>query len=215
MGSIKWNEVTWYSRLIAIVFFLGVVPAIAFDIGSQIGQMSSEAASPVYIETSHTVSGYKQAFRGGLIPASWSEYGNGFSSSVTPINDEKGIVGAGNQAYAQRVIDSISPYQIVFSDVPYSRVDIFQITPQLREKLIQKARDSHSYTTQDFGQNSFDVISFPDKGEGTPDAMYIHQFSGTNTESADILLYIVYPSDYASFRKSVARYFSTLGGSSN
>ena len=61
-----------------------------------------------------------------------------------------------------------------------------------REKLIQKARDSHSYTTQDFGQNSFDVISFPDKGEGTPDAMYIHQFSGTNTESADILLYKPY-----------------------
>jgi hypothetical protein len=32
---IKWNEITWYSRLGAIILFLGVVPALSFYIGIQ------------------------------------------------------------------------------------------------------------------------------------------------------------------------------------
>ncbi len=31
--EIEWNKVTWYSRLLALVLFLGVIPAIAFYIG--------------------------------------------------------------------------------------------------------------------------------------------------------------------------------------
>jgi hypothetical protein len=30
---IKWNEVTWYSKLAAIIFFVGIFPALSFYIG--------------------------------------------------------------------------------------------------------------------------------------------------------------------------------------
>lgn len=43
-SKIQWNEITWYSRLIAIVIFFGVVPAVSFYIGTQ------------YQETLNTVS---------------------------------------------------------------------------------------------------------------------------------------------------------------
>jgi hypothetical protein len=32
---IKWNEVTWYSRLGALILFLAVIPALSFYIGTQ------------------------------------------------------------------------------------------------------------------------------------------------------------------------------------
>jgi hypothetical protein len=32
---ISFNKVTWYSKLLAIVFFLGVMPALSFYIGMQ------------------------------------------------------------------------------------------------------------------------------------------------------------------------------------
>jgi hypothetical protein len=34
-SGIKWNEVTWYSKLGAMILFLGVVPALCFYIGIQ------------------------------------------------------------------------------------------------------------------------------------------------------------------------------------
>ena len=33
--GIRWNEVTWYSRILSIIFLIGVVPAIAFYLGIQ------------------------------------------------------------------------------------------------------------------------------------------------------------------------------------
>jgi hypothetical protein len=35
VSGIKWHEVTWYSKLGAIILFLGVVPALCFYIGTQ------------------------------------------------------------------------------------------------------------------------------------------------------------------------------------
>ncbi len=34
-AGVKWNEVTWYSKLGAVIFFLGVVPLLCFYIGIQ------------------------------------------------------------------------------------------------------------------------------------------------------------------------------------
>ena len=31
--KIKWNKVTWYSKLAAIIFFIGVLPATTFYLG--------------------------------------------------------------------------------------------------------------------------------------------------------------------------------------
>lgn len=39
MSEIKWNEVTWYSRLGAIMLFLVVVPTLSFYIGMQYGAL--------------------------------------------------------------------------------------------------------------------------------------------------------------------------------
>jgi hypothetical protein len=32
---IKWNEYTWYSKMAAIIFFLGIFPMITFYIGME------------------------------------------------------------------------------------------------------------------------------------------------------------------------------------
>jgi hypothetical protein len=32
---IKWNEYTWYSKLAALIFFIGVMPILTFYIGVQ------------------------------------------------------------------------------------------------------------------------------------------------------------------------------------
>ncbi len=32
---IKWNEYTWYSKLAAVIFFIGVLPVLTFYIGTQ------------------------------------------------------------------------------------------------------------------------------------------------------------------------------------
>lgn len=36
----KWNEVTWYSRLLAFIFFFGVVPALSFYMGMRYVEIS-------------------------------------------------------------------------------------------------------------------------------------------------------------------------------
>lgn len=43
--QIKWNEVTWYSKFLAIIFFLGVLPVLAFCIGMQYEKVAKEANS--------------------------------------------------------------------------------------------------------------------------------------------------------------------------
>lgn len=38
-AHIQWNKVTWYSRLVAIVVFVGIIPTLTFIIGMQYGQL--------------------------------------------------------------------------------------------------------------------------------------------------------------------------------
>ena len=33
MAAMEWNEVTWYSRIIAILLFVGILPVLNFYIG--------------------------------------------------------------------------------------------------------------------------------------------------------------------------------------
>jgi hypothetical protein len=45
---IKWNEVTWYSRLGALILFIGIVPALSFYIGNQYARtITLNTISPV------------------------------------------------------------------------------------------------------------------------------------------------------------------------
>ena len=37
--GIQWHEVTWYSKLSAIILFIGVIPALCFYIGEQYGEV--------------------------------------------------------------------------------------------------------------------------------------------------------------------------------
>ena len=45
-SGIRWNEVTWYSRLAAIFLFLGVVPVLCFYIGLQYGFARQSLLTP-------------------------------------------------------------------------------------------------------------------------------------------------------------------------
>jgi hypothetical protein len=38
---IEWNTITWYSRLAAIVFFVGILPVLNFYIGVQYQQTTA------------------------------------------------------------------------------------------------------------------------------------------------------------------------------
>ncbi len=52
-SGIRWNEVTWYSRLGAIFLFLGIVPALCFYIGTQY-QAVRDAEYPPKVELSQS-----------------------------------------------------------------------------------------------------------------------------------------------------------------
>jgi hypothetical protein len=45
---IKWNEVTWYSRLGALILFLAIVPALCFYIGTQYELTVSYSVIPAH-----------------------------------------------------------------------------------------------------------------------------------------------------------------------
>ena len=51
----KWNEVTWYSRLGAVILFLAIVPMLAFYIGMRYGQLT-EISNIYNAEPVHTTS---------------------------------------------------------------------------------------------------------------------------------------------------------------
>ena len=52
--GIKWNEVTWYSKLAAIVVLLGMVPTLCFYIGAQYELTKKVFISPVSSQNSVT-----------------------------------------------------------------------------------------------------------------------------------------------------------------
>lgn len=39
--TVEWNTITWYSRLAAIVFFVGILPVLNFYIGVQYQQTTA------------------------------------------------------------------------------------------------------------------------------------------------------------------------------
>jgi len=47
--NIKWNEVTWYSKLLSVIFLLGVVPVLTFYIGTQYEQEVTADISPTTV----------------------------------------------------------------------------------------------------------------------------------------------------------------------
>ena len=50
---IKFNEVTWYSKLAAIVFFIGALPALTFYIGTEY-EKTKEVTMPLTVTTPAT-----------------------------------------------------------------------------------------------------------------------------------------------------------------
>ena len=49
--GIRWNEVTWYSKLLSIIFLLGVVPVLAFYIGVQYEDLQIQKTQGVEKQT--------------------------------------------------------------------------------------------------------------------------------------------------------------------
>ena len=46
--KIEFNTVTWYSKLAAVIFFIGVLPVLSFYIGKQYGEVISLSQTPIY-----------------------------------------------------------------------------------------------------------------------------------------------------------------------
>jgi hypothetical protein len=46
--KIVFNEVTWYSKLAAVIFFIGVLPVLTFCIGKQYGEVMALSNQPIY-----------------------------------------------------------------------------------------------------------------------------------------------------------------------
>lgn len=84
MKKIVFNEVTWYSKLAAIIVFVGLIPALMFYIGKEYGEVTALADIPAYVAvdqpivTAHTVSPIPAS-----VPAS-SENLKFFSTLVPP-----------------------------------------------------------------------------------------------------------------------------------
>ncbi|HVM73765.1 MAG TPA: hypothetical protein VMU13_02740 [Candidatus Paceibacterota bacterium] len=49
--GIKWNEVTWYSRLLAIILFIGVIPTLFFYIGMQYEAIEGKSTTSPTIQS--------------------------------------------------------------------------------------------------------------------------------------------------------------------
>jgi hypothetical protein len=43
---IKWNEVTWYSKLLAVILFIIIIPLWAFYLGIQVGEVRALKSAP-------------------------------------------------------------------------------------------------------------------------------------------------------------------------
>jgi hypothetical protein len=48
--GVQWYEVTWYSKLLTIIFCFGIFPALAFYIGTQYQQTKDVIESTVTIQ---------------------------------------------------------------------------------------------------------------------------------------------------------------------
>ena len=48
---VQWNEITWYSRMAAIVFFVGVLPILNFYIGIQYQRTDNALEESVAAQT--------------------------------------------------------------------------------------------------------------------------------------------------------------------
>lgn len=68
---IKWNEVTWYSKFLAILFFIGVLPVLCFYIGKEYGEVKQQVEM-VEIATSEP----QEKVATGADIAEWKTYQN-------------------------------------------------------------------------------------------------------------------------------------------
>lgn len=53
--KISFNTVTWYSKLAAVIVFVGLVPALMFYIGKEYGEVTTLAERPAYVAPEHPV----------------------------------------------------------------------------------------------------------------------------------------------------------------
>lgn len=76
--SIKWNKYTWYSKLLAVIFFIGVLPAWTFYLGMQYEATERSLAAPIVVfkpleeKANWKVNTFKEYDFGIKAPESWN-----------------------------------------------------------------------------------------------------------------------------------------------
>ena len=208
LSGIRWNEVTWYSKLGAAIVLLGIVPVLCFYIGTLYQEVHTVPPIVAQEQTQYK----RTSYYGGEIPTTWSEYGNGYI--VAPLDDVS-ILQNEDEGYAHSVEESISPTAIVFSDIPIARLDGFTITPHARDVLVAKGKKYGTDSSKVLGDNTFEVIEFPHDSEGSITREYFYALpdSSDGVHEAGVFIEYAHPldSDYdPNFQNDVEHYLATM-----
>jgi|GEM_PF-3558090 len=153
---IEWNKVTWYSKMVAIIFFIGALPIITFCIGVQYGEavravmtyeqineyVNIDKAQEIIIVSSTSTS------VGSYALADFNFDGN---------KDRARLMGCGN-VNCTYSIEFFDPTKNIF----IQSKDNFEITnPEvnLKEKIVcssnKGSASSYSYVIYKYKENSF------------------------------------------------------------
>lgn len=114
--NLKWHEVTWYSKLLSILFFLCIFPILVFYIGDQYGevnQMISDSLAPMIMIRKVVIDSSKDrpaepllAYRDATIDAALAECQGATST---------------NEGAVQCISRSVASYQAL-AETEYARI---------------------------------------------------------------------------------------------
>jgi hypothetical protein len=154
--GVQWNEVTWYSKILAIILFVILVcGAFYFGIWYQT-QKESLAAS---VTTQNSSGAYKQAFY-GEIPSTWNTY---FALELSNVEHPAQTLQDLNTPAT--LVYSFSPDGVIFDPTgssTFERVDFYFVSTSVAESLLNKASQAGGQiTSETVGGYTSEVISYP------------------------------------------------------
>ncbi len=213
------NQPIHWAKIIILLVAIFSTAALSFFLGTKSKQIERvELVDPVGMptnsdpqETAPPAVTYKNAFLNGEIPRDWSEYWNGYLTD--PINDKE-VIKEGGVRYSQNLFASIGEGAIAVSDIPYNRLDIFTVTPSVKESLVNDWKKQGTYSQTKIGDNLFDTITFKqiesdEYSQGEVFRAYFLPLNDSNEGApSEALMYELGASQ--KFDESVQHYLSTI-----
>ncbi len=146
---IKWNEVTWYSKLLAIIFFIGVLPMLSFYVGNKYGEVKEQMNQPSVIPVS-------------LIPTPVT-----VSSSTVTTVDTSDWKTYRNEKYGFEFKYppnySVAPYPYMSDAISLSSNEKFVSIPK-HQIIIGQISNSNEISQNDFEKMLIEKVTFDPSG---------------------------------------------------